>query len=120
MFKWLGVIVGLLFGLFLVLLLVAQFVVGGRLNREFDIQVTTVDVPRDEATIERGRHIVESYGFCQECHGDNLEGDVVQDDPFFGRIVAANLTPGRGGIGASHWQLQRHRLCKGNSTWSTT
>jgi hypothetical protein len=40
--------------------------------------------------------------FCRECHGDNLQGDVLSDDPVFGKIMPPNLTSGRGGIGTAY------------------
>ena len=59
-------------------------------------------MPTDAASIERGRHLVRTYSLCQECHGDKLEGEVMEDDPVFGRVVASNLTSGKGGIGGRY------------------
>ena len=78
------------------------FVAGKRLNKSYDIEVAAVTIPTDGAAIERGRHLVETIGFCQECHEDNLAGNVMDDDPLFGRLVSANLTSGKGGIGSGH------------------
>jgi mono/diheme cytochrome c family protein len=36
---------------------------------------------------------------CTECHGADLGGSVLTDDPAFGRIVAPNLTAGGNGAG---------------------
>ena len=48
--------------------------------------------------LERGRHLVTVVAQCQFCHGMDLGGRVIADDPFLGRIDASNLTRGTGGI----------------------
>jgi mono/diheme cytochrome c family protein len=57
-------------------------------------------IPGDSATIARGAHVGQSFGGCVECHGENLAGRMVLDDPAIGRVYGANLTRGKGGIGA--------------------
>lgn len=47
-------------------------------------------IPSDAASLARGRHLAQTRG-CIGCHGDQLQGEVFQDDPVFGRAVAANL-----------------------------
>ena len=103
--KWVGIAIGGLVGLVVVALVVVWFLAGARINKTYDIQVKPVSVPTDEAAVARGRHVVRSFGLCQECHGENLEGDVMEDDPVFGRLVGRNLTPGKGGIGGSRSDL---------------
>ena len=103
--KWVGIAIGGLLGLIVVALVVIWFMAGSRLNKTYDTEVKPVAVPTDEASIARGRHLVHSIGYCTECHGDNLEGDVMEDDPVFGRLVAKNLTSGKGGIGGSRSDL---------------
>jgi mono/diheme cytochrome c family protein len=49
--------------------------------------------------IERGRHVAGPLAKCGECHGMDLGGKVMLDDPLFGRIAAPNLTRGAGGVG---------------------
>ncbi len=46
--------------------------------------------------LARGRHLVESRYVCTACHGDQLGGGVMIDDPAIGRILAPNLTTGSG------------------------
>jgi mono/diheme cytochrome c family protein len=50
----------------------------------------TQPIPTDAATLAHGRHLAQTRG-CIGCHGDQLQGDVFQDDPVMGRAVAANL-----------------------------
>ena len=100
--KWAGIAIGGLIGLIVIAVVVVYFVAGARLNKTYDIEVAPIAIPTDEAAIARGKHLVESALICQECHGENLQGDVMEDDPPFGRIVASNLTPGRGGVGGTY------------------
>ena len=103
--KWLGIAVGGLVAVIVVALVVVWFVAGARMSKTYDIEVQAIAVPTDEASIVRGRHLVRSIGYCIECHGDRLEGDVMEDDPIFGRLVGRNLTPGKGGIGGRRSDL---------------
>lgn len=70
-----------------------------RLSRTHTVEVTPVAVPDDAASRARGRHLVEVIGQCTTCHGPDLGGLALADDPWLGRLWAPNLTPGRGGIG---------------------
>lgn len=47
-------------------------------------------VPR-ATLIAEGRHLAASRG-CEDCHGKDLAGHVVADDPLFGRLLGTNLT----------------------------
>lgn len=75
---------------------------GSRLNRSYDIRVAAIVIPTDEAGIARGRHLAEAVTLYHACHGDNLGGDALIDEPLIATIYAANLTSGRGGDGASY------------------
>jgi mono/diheme cytochrome c family protein len=56
---------------------------------------------------ERGRHFIESRYVCTECHGANLGGGVMIDDPLIGTVQGPNITTGRGSVvldfGPSDW-----------------
>jgi cytochrome c553 len=96
--KWIGIVLGGLVGL-LVLALVVLYVIGSnRLNKSYDIQVETIAISNDEAAIARGRHLSEAVTLCQACHGDNLEGGIIDEEPLISTISASNLTSGRGGV----------------------
>jgi mono/diheme cytochrome c family protein len=86
------------------LILVAAAAVYGlsevRYRKQYAVRVPPVAIPTDSVALARGEHLVRSFGGCIECHGENLAGKVVADDPAFGRVYAANLTRGKGGIGA--------------------
>jgi mono/diheme cytochrome c family protein len=87
------------------LILVAAAAVYGfsevRYRKQYTVVPRTITVPTDSASLARGAHLAESFGGCVECHGENLAGRMVFDDPAVGRVYGANLTRGRGGVGAS-------------------
>ena len=99
--KWVGMGLGGLLGVIVIALAVLYFIGGSRVNKLHDIQVAAISVPTDAASIEKGKHLVETRGLCQECHGENLGGQVVEEDPIFGRFAPPNLTSGKGGLGGS-------------------
>jgi cytochrome c553 len=85
----------------LIVVAIALYVIGGaRLGRSYHIDVAAVAVPNDEATVARGRHLAEAVTLCTACHGDNLEGGVIFDEPGIATIYASNLTRGLGGTGS--------------------
>lgn len=91
-------------GLAAVILLAAAAVYGfseARYQRMYAVAPRQVAIPADGASIARGGHIVQSFGGCVECHGENLAGKMVVDEPALGRIYGANLTRGKGGVGAA-------------------
>lgn len=50
---------------------------------------------------ERGRRLATGVALCSFCHGHDLGGRIVVDDPWLGSLYAPNLTSGRGGLGAT-------------------
>lgn len=49
-----------------------------------------------ERAVARGKHLVESFYACAECHGTDFGGGVMVDDPAMGRLLGPNLTLGTG------------------------
>jgi len=66
-----------------------------------DIVVEKVDIPGDSDAVARGTHIAIVWG-CTKCHGADLSGMLLANDPILGDIPAPNLTRGGGGIGKSY------------------
>jgi len=98
--KWIGIVLGGLVGL-LVLAAVALYASGStRLNKTHDIQVQAIAIPSDEASIVRGQHLAEAVALCTACHGEDLGGQILDDDPTVFTFAPPNLTTGRGGVGA--------------------
>ena len=69
-----------------------------RMARRYEVAAVAIATPSEPASLERGRHLVEVIGQCTTCHGADLAGAAMADDPWLGRLFASNLTPGRGGI----------------------
>jgi cytochrome c553 len=72
------------------------------LAKTYDVKVPEVTIPADEASIARGKHLVEAVSMCIECHDKDLGGKIFADDFAFGRLSATNLTRGSGGIGKKY------------------
>ena len=70
--------------------------------RTYAVEAPRVPIPTDAASIARGKYLAEKVAVCTECHGADLGGKVVEDDVAMGRLVAANLTRGRGGLPADY------------------
>lgn len=100
--KWLGIGVGSVLSLGLIAVMGLYGYSHYKLNRSYNLRVSPLPVPTDAASIERGRHLATAVTKCIDCHGPNLAGKVFIDDPGLGRIVAANLTRGKGGIAGQY------------------
>jgi mono/diheme cytochrome c family protein len=100
-FKWMGYLVGGLLVLVVALAVYVYLITDTRLSRVYQVQAPAIPIPTDPASIERGRHLVTTIGFCSECHGINFAGDYFDSGPLIGALRVPNLTTGKGGIGAS-------------------
>jgi len=106
--KWTAIVLGGLIGLTL-LASVALYSIGmEKLNRSYpDIPVETVKIPTDADAVARGKHIAIIWA-CTKCHGADLSGTLITNDPIegtipiLGTIPASNLTSGKGGIAKSY------------------
>jgi cytochrome c553 len=106
--KWTGIVFGGLVGLTLLAGLVLYSIGMKKLAQSYpDIQVESVKIPTDTDAIARGRHIATIWA-CNKCHGDDLSGKLITNDPIegtiptLGAIPAPNLTSGKGGIAKSY------------------
>jgi cytochrome c553 len=89
-----------------------------------NITVEAVNIPTEADAIARGRHVSVIWA-CTKCHGEDLSGKLLTNDPIegtiptFGSIPAPNLTSGEGGIGQSYTETDwvraiRHGLKPNN------
>lgn len=84
-----------------------------RFTRQYVVSHAAPSFPRpDSALVARGAHLVRSYGGCVECHGDNLAGRMIIDDPAIGTVWGANLTRGAGGVGGSRSDADLERAIR--------
>lgn len=72
-----------------------------RMTKTYTFGKETIEIPSDSASIARGKHLVAIKG-CLDCHGSNLEGKVMNNDRAIGRLVASNLSKGKGGLPANY------------------
>ena len=100
--KWIVRILGVLIATLVLLLLTVYYQTNQRMAKMYEVRVPSVTVPSDAATLERGKYLVERRAICVECHDKDLGGRIFVDNFAFGRLAAANLTRGRGGIGLQY------------------
>lgn len=96
--KVLGIILGAL-ALLIVVAVAAIFLVSqSHIDRTYTINPPVPPIPTDAASVEEGGRLATIHG-CTGCHEANLGGGVMVDG-VPGRIVAPNLTLGKGGVAA--------------------
>jgi mono/diheme cytochrome c family protein len=88
--KWIGILLAALVGL-VILVAVGLSIAGGmRLNKTHEIQAEAITIPAEEAARERGEHLVNVA--CKSCHGPDLSGQPLLEDPAIGTVYSANIT----------------------------
>jgi mono/diheme cytochrome c family protein len=97
--RWLGYALLALLGVALSAYGYAWWNVQGRLNKVYPTHVPAIQVPTDSAAVARGAHLYVVHA-CRDCHGADLAGRVILDNPVMGRLVSRNLTRGKGGLPA--------------------
>lgn len=99
-FKWTGIVIGSLIVLLLCAYAYISHDVTQRASKKYLFAAADIYIPRDSATVARGHHLFITRG-CTDCHGANLAGKIVAEDPAVGTLYGANLTRGEGGLPAS-------------------
>jgi cytochrome c553 len=98
--KRIGYTVGAIVALILIVVSVVYGMSESRFRRTYTVAPEQHAFSTDSAVVARGSHLASTIG-CADCHGENLSGRAVIDAPPMGRVVAPNLTPGKGGVGPS-------------------
>lgn len=84
--------------------------------RTFDVALIPFPVVRDSATdsvfVARGEHLATAVANCIACHGADMGGQTVIDDPGMGYIAAPNLTTGPGGVIAPYTDAELERAIR--------
>ena len=99
-FKWLGIGFGILIMLVIVFAGAMFFIGSSKLAKNYEVQPDAIVIPEDKQSIERGAYLYEAS--CAGCHGDDLSGKAILEDPVIGYLTAPNLTTGQGGIGNNY------------------
>lgn len=98
--KWIGIILAGLAGLIVVAAIILFAVASSKLRRTYDVGETAVTIPTDEASLARGEHLVRAVSGCDGCHGPDLGGMILLEEPGIMTFYGPNLTRGEGGAGA--------------------
>jgi len=78
----------------------------------YDVAPPSVTASMKQTDLARGKHLAESLGACIECHGKEMGGKEGEDVGPIGRIHAANLTTGAGGVGSLYTDGQLARAVR--------
>jgi mono/diheme cytochrome c family protein len=90
--KWTGLVAAGLVAVLLVGLAYAYFASERELHRTFTaMDASQLVVPADAVGIAAGRRIAK-LGGCMHCHGETLNGGLVDDIPHLVRLVAPNIS----------------------------
>ena len=106
--KWASIVLGGLLGLTVLAGLVLYSIGMKKLTRTYpNLKVESVNIPTDSEAIARGEHIATIWS-CTNCHGADLSGTIMTNDPvegsipILGVVPASNLTSGNGGIAGTY------------------
>lgn len=95
--KWLGILLGGILGIALIGLLGYYIYWVTQARQTMQVEVATLEIPTDQASIDRGQVLVEIVR-CTECHGKDLGGLLWADHWLAGTFGPTNLTPGENGL----------------------
>ncbi len=85
-----------------------------RLSRHYETHRIALALPaaNDTEAIERGKHLVTARYGCAVCHGQNLGGGVMLDDPAIGSLLGPNITAGQGSRAANYTMADWDRIVR--------
>jgi cytochrome c553 len=88
-------VLGSLAAVLLLAYVVIYFVSESRMNKTYAVEVKPVKIPTGPEAIAAGERQVKIRD-CKACHNDQMQGKIFIDDPNLGRVIAPNLTRGKG------------------------
>lgn len=97
--KWTLRLAGGLLGVVVLALAAVYGVSEYRMSRTYDVSPAPLAYRPAPGDLAEGERLLVTRG-CVDCHGKDLGGNVVADDPVVIRLVGTNLTRGKGGVGA--------------------
>lgn len=81
----------------LAIYLYSYFNIRYRAGKTYEVAATSIEVTYDSAAVALGERLAGTRA-CKECHGPDLGGSVLIDDPLIGTFVTKNITKGKGGL----------------------
>lgn len=99
--KFLGYALGTLAAVIAVAAVALYLGSKAKLQHTHTITVRTPAIPAQPEALARGKHLAATRG-CVDCHGADLGGATVFENPAMGRVTGPNLTRGQGGLAADY------------------
>lgn len=114
--KWTGYTVATLLVLIIGFYIKARWSTEERLNKKYAYEIPQFGFSSDSSIVAEGARLAITK-HCRDCHGDRMDGKVFLDDPMLAKIIAPNLTKGKGGLpedfNATDWlRALKHGLKK--------
>lgn len=97
LFRFIGYSFAGLLAVVILALIGVYFLSGVRLKKNYVVKVDHAVLSSAPDAVERGHHLAASRG-CMDCHGKDLGGAKIIEDPAMGRVYGPNLTRGPGGL----------------------
>ena len=94
--KWIAIGLGAVVVLLIVVAAGLSIAGAAQLNRTHQVEVKPITIPTCEPALARGEHLVNVA--CKSCHGQELTGQPMLNDPAIGAVYASNIT----GLGQTH------------------
>jgi mono/diheme cytochrome c family protein len=88
--KWIGIVLGGLIVLLIVVVVGVCIAGESKLSQSREVLAETIPIPTDEAALARGAHLINAT--CKDCHGADLSGEPLVEDPAFATIYGTNIT----------------------------
>jgi mono/diheme cytochrome c family protein len=90
--RWCGFVLGSLVGLAIIAYGIVYLVSARLVARTWDIPAVAIVVPTDQASRDEGKRLATVYGCFAGCHGKEIAGAVLFDQPAIAHLVAPNLS----------------------------
>ena len=90
--RWMGIALGGLAGLAILAYAVVYILSERILRRTYEVPAVAISIPTDPAAVVEGKRLATIHGCFGGCHGRQVEGVVMFDEPMIARVVAPNLT----------------------------
>jgi len=93
--KWLGVAMATVIVLLVLVLGWASMKFSAKAGRTYEYPLVPFSKQVGKGNVQRGKYLVTVRMTCIECHGEDLAGGTVIDDPVAGHVHGRNITPAK-------------------------